>query len=284
MPPEVMEHTSANINITQIPSSAIFSDPEFNCRGQISVIDVTDLARDIAANGLQQPIVVQPFKNPLNPEHRYRIISGHRRHAAMAVLLRWKDLPCIVNVEKFDEQKALILNFTENLHRKQLNLLQESQVCERLSRQGLNEPRIAEVLGMSRGWVQVRRMLMKCPVEVQQGVAAGIFSQDDVRKIYEYPDHKRNEVAKAIKETKSRANNRDVEKKVNIFNPTQKKRRSNPEICQMQDLVARVFGNGLATRLLGWAIGHVTDGDIHLEIEKVAKKLGKEYTSPKSDV
>src|SRR5690606_25873258 len=66
----------------EISLTDIYIDNAFNCRGAIAPIDVVDLAKSIKADGLQQPIIVEPFEHP---KYKYRIISGHRRFVAHRV-------------------------------------------------------------------------------------------------------------------------------------------------------------------------------------------------------
>ena len=47
--------------VNHIPIKEIFADPEFNCRGSISALNVVDLSTDIKNNGLHSPIIVQPM-------------------------------------------------------------------------------------------------------------------------------------------------------------------------------------------------------------------------------
>ena len=69
--------------IYDIPLAEIFSDDEFNCRGQIAPLDVLDLAKSIQQVGLQQPIIAQPWSE-IHGKH-WRIVSGHRRYKACLV-------------------------------------------------------------------------------------------------------------------------------------------------------------------------------------------------------
>src|SRR5262245_14130389 len=102
-----------------VPMDQIFSDDDFNCRGRIAPIDVIDLAKSIEEVGLQQPIVVQPYKHPLNPKILYRIMAGHRRFMAFRVNKSDK-IPAFIR-EGLTDFEARLLNLTENLKRQDLN-------------------------------------------------------------------------------------------------------------------------------------------------------------------
>ena len=113
-------------NAHDVLMSEIFSDDEFNCRGRIIPLDVLDLAKSIKETKLQQPIAVQPFKHPTNPNIKYRIIAGHRRFMAF-VVNKSTTIPAIIR-DGLSELDARLLNLTENLKRQDLNMLQEASL------------------------------------------------------------------------------------------------------------------------------------------------------------
>lgn len=83
--------------IEYISLDLIESDP--NNFYQLS--DIENLAANIALCGLQQPIRVRPISGADN----YRIVSGHRRRAALEELRkddpeRWSEVPCIVEQDE----------------------------------------------------------------------------------------------------------------------------------------------------------------------------------------
>lgn len=78
--------------ILYIPLAELAEDP--NNFYQLS--DIPALADNISLCGLQQPIRVRPFDGG-----KYQIVSGHRRRAALEMLVQdgyeqWKEVPCIV--------------------------------------------------------------------------------------------------------------------------------------------------------------------------------------------
>ena len=67
--------------------------------------DIEELAANIQLCGLQQPIRVRPIPHQTD---RYRIVSGHRRRAALELLAgedaeRWGEVPCIVEYDAASE-------------------------------------------------------------------------------------------------------------------------------------------------------------------------------------
>lgn len=91
----VSDSGTSREQIQYIPLSELAEDP--NNFYQLS--DIGALADNIALCGLQQPIRVRPFENG-----SYRIVSGHRRRAALEMLVadgydQWKEAPCIVEAD-----------------------------------------------------------------------------------------------------------------------------------------------------------------------------------------
>jgi hypothetical protein len=69
---------------------------------------INNLAINIKNNGLINPITVKPY-----PKEKYTIIAGNRRYMACA-LLRWKEMPCIVQDVAADD---FMIAFSENMQR-----------------------------------------------------------------------------------------------------------------------------------------------------------------------
>src|SRR6185436_17782459 len=114
------------MEIVQIPIKEIFSDSEFNCRGHIIPFDVMELANSIRANGLQQPVVVEPYNQGV---YKYRIVMGHRRTMACH-MVPLETVPCIVKKD-LSRIQALTMNLVENLDRKDLTVMQEARAISK---------------------------------------------------------------------------------------------------------------------------------------------------------
>ena len=266
-------------NVIRLPLSQIFSDPTFNCRGEaIAPIDVQDLVRDIEAHGLQQPIVVQPYEYR---DCKYRIVAGHRRFTAFKVMKR-EDIPCFINTE-LSESQALVLNLTENLHRKNLNILQEAMALERLKMAGMSVADVAEELGKSATWVNVRYMLLELPEPIRKTAAAGVINQQQIREIHKLPDvQKQIEAAKKIKSAKAKGEkppriNPKSKSKRNILKP---KIRDRDDIFWMQDHIREAVGNNIGTRALAWAAGEISDFELFQDVQEIAAQEEKAYVIP----
>ena len=262
--------------IVHIKINEIFADSDFNCRGYIAPIDVVELSRNIDTHGLQQPIVVRPIKND---KFGYKIISGHRRHKAFAVLGR-ETIPAIVN-SNISDKDALVMNLGENLHRKDLNIMQEAHALERLKLAGLSESEVAKEIGKSQTWVHIRYLLLELPNEIREAAAAGYVTQSQIKSIHALGtrDEQLEAAAKAKKAKISGTKAPVLSKKVkrNIFKA---KARPKDDIFFMQEHIAEAIGNNFGTRCLAWAAGEITDIELFQDIEGIADRAQIKYTIP----
>lgn len=263
--------------VVLIPMNEIFSDDSFNCRGRIAPIDVVDLARSIENHGLQQPIIVQPYNSG---DFKYRIISGHRRHAAHRVL-KAERIKAIIN-PVVDELTARKLNLEENLKRKDLNIIQEAYAIKHFRDAGWQEEMIAKNIGMSRGWVQIRLMLLTMQPEIQTEAAAGFLTQEHIRQLYAIKDPEdRFAAVRTIKDAKLSG-----ERKITLKTTKTKKQllskrvRDREEIFELIEVIIDSAGGNFATRCLSWAAGEISDIEIYKEIKEYCEERGKRFEIP----
>jgi ParB family chromosome partitioning protein len=259
----------------------IHADIDFNCRGVIAPIDVVDLARSIDNQGLIQPVVISPYDEDKQKEtgFKYLLIAGYRRYKAHQVLER-KDIKSIVR-EGLNETSARILNLAENLDREDLNILQEAKAISRLKELNVTEMDTAKELNKSRGWVQVRFMLLDLPNEIQQEAAAGFLTQTDIRSLYSLGTRdERLGAAKRIKEAKQRGQNK-ISKAVAVVKKKSDKRvRKRPEIFSMMEHASGIIGNGLYSRAFAWCAGEISDHEFLMDIKIKAESDGLVYEIP----
>lgn len=283
---ENAQQSDANTAVQSLPVDEIYADPEFNCRGAIAPKDVIDLAKSIARDGLQQPISVRPRRENDPPGYKWVIISGHRRHRSYQIL-KYPEIPCIIR-EHLDDFRARTLNAIENLKREDLNLLQEAKTIKHFVDAGWTRAQIAEEVGMSPAWVQIRHQLLKMPEEIQYAAAAGQLTQNHVRDLYQFRNNpkKQLEVARKIKEHREKSLEREgkrvnVELSVKTNRPDTKKVRKRGEMFEIIEILMTIFeGASLATRVLAWAGGEINDLELHQSIKLYAEKAGRVYIMP----
>ncbi len=137
---------------------------------------LAELEHSIRAFGLLQPIVVRETS-----PGSYELVMGERRwRAAQRVGLT--HVPAIVRHTGDDAmlRDALL----ENIHRVQLNPLDEAAAYEQLLGEfGVTHTELADRLGRSRPVVTNTIRLLKLPVSVQRRVAAGVLSAGHARAL-----------------------------------------------------------------------------------------------------
>jgi ParB family chromosome partitioning protein len=275
-----MEASKDVDTIVHLPVKAIWADPDFNCRGHIAPIDVVDLSKEIEAHGLKQPITVQPIKNG-KPGIEYKVVIGHRRHKAFEVLGR-ETIPCSISTN-LSETDAMVLNLNENLHRKDLNIMQEAKALERLKLTGFSVVDVSRQLNKSTTWVNIRYMLLELPDAIREAAAAGYINQVQIRDIHSLGDYKKQiEAAKKIKAAKARGERapRVTKRKRDMF---KKKARDIDDIFFMQDHIREAIGNNFGTRCLAWAAGEISDLELYRDIQGIAAKVDIKYVIPYED-
>ena len=155
----------------EIDPSAI--DP--NPRQPRQVFDeeaLAELVHSIREFGLMQPIVVRAMPGESTP--RYQLVMGERRWRA-AQQAGLATIPAIVR-ETADEsmlRDALL----ENIHRAQLNPLEEAAAYQQLLDEfGVTHDELAARIGRSRPLITNMIRLLRLPIAVQRRVAAGVLS------------------------------------------------------------------------------------------------------------
>lgn len=143
--------------------------------------DLAELVHSVREFGVLQPVVVRR-----NEEGAYELIMGERRTRA-AREAGLSSIPVIVR-ETADEdllRDALL----ENLHRSQLNPLEEASAYQQLLEDfGITQEQLATRIGRSRPQISNTIRLLKLPVPVQQRVAAGVLSAGHARAILSLDD------------------------------------------------------------------------------------------------
>lgn len=264
--------------VVNVPMDLIYSDDTFNCRGRLAPMDVADLLADIKARGLDTHITIRPYDKV--PGKTYRIVTGHRRYLACK-LLGWKDIPCRIRTD-LKELEENILNLTENIKRQDLNMLQEAHGLKAFKKARWTESVIAAQVGMSRGWVQVRLMLLDLPEDIQAEAAAGILNQEQIRQLYTIRDRvdEMYAIVRTIKDRRIAGDSARIVLKKEA-NPHRKEIRKPEAIFEFQETVNLLFGPSFYTKLLGWCAGANSDYEIHRALSDEARLHGKFYQVPK---
>ena len=144
---------------------------------------LTELALSIKEVGLLQPPVVRSIGNG-----KYQLIMGERRFRA-AKLAGLKSIPVIIRQTSDDQllREALV----ENIHRSQLNPLEEGAAYQQLLNDfGYTHDELATKLSKSRPVITNTMRLLNLPASVQRRVAAGVISAGHARALLSLTDEK----------------------------------------------------------------------------------------------
>jgi ParB/RepB/Spo0J family partition protein len=271
-------HHDGKYAVQTVPMSEIYSDPEFNCRGHIIPLDVLDLAKDIKDRGLDQPIVIQPY--PGHPPQKYRIVAGHRRHMAFQVN-KDEAIPAFIRPD-LDEVAARTLNLRENLHRKDLNIVQEARALNFFLSRGFSEQELVDTFGQSRGWVQVRKSLLRLPAEIQEVAASGILNQDHIKMLATLKHREdQEEFVRKVKDKRARGEKIKLTPTIKRPGDVMKSReRKKPEIEELSDIIYDILGPCLTTRFGAWCSGNISTLEFYASLERHCKDEGIDFAMP----
>lgn len=143
--------------------------------------ELDELVVSVREFGVLQPIVVRPRAHPSAGEPRYELIMGERRLRATK-LAGLDSIPAVVR-DTADEdmlRDALL----ENLHRAELNPLEEASAYQQLlSDFGITQEQLGERIGRSRPQITNTLRLLRLPERVQRQVASGVLTAGHARAI-----------------------------------------------------------------------------------------------------
>lgn len=138
--------------------------------------DMRELVASVSEVGVLQPIVVRPLD-----DNRYQLIMGERRWRA-SQRAGLTTIPVIVR-DTADEdllREALL----ENIHRSELNPLEEAAAYEQLMADfGWSQDMLSKRIGRSRPHISNTLRLMNLPASIQPRVASGVLSAGHARAL-----------------------------------------------------------------------------------------------------
>jgi len=173
--PEAELEAVPGIHLIQVDPQAIVPNPR-QPRTHFNPEDLAELVHSVREFGVLQPVVVRK-----NSDGEYELIMGERRTRA-AREAGLESIPAIVR-DTADEdllRDALL----ENLHRSELNPLEEASAYQQLLDDfGITQEELATRIGRSRPQISNTIRLLKLPVPVQQRVAAGVLTAGHARAI-----------------------------------------------------------------------------------------------------
>ena len=159
----------------ELPLDAISVNP-YQPRDKFDQAALNVLTESIRQVGVLQPVLVRPSANG-----EYELIAGERRcrAARQAGLDR---IPAVVRTA--EDADALEQSLLENLHREDLNAVEEAAACQQLIEEfGFTQETVAKRLGRSRSAVANTVRLLQLPDEVKAMVIDGSLSAGHARAL-----------------------------------------------------------------------------------------------------
>ena len=172
--------TAAGSSLTELPVAAVIPN-RFQPREHFDEEALVSLTASIREMGVLQPILVRPAV-----DDQYEIIAGERRWRA-AKRAGLQHIPAIVR--EVEDTAALEHALVENLHRQDLNALEEAAAYQQLMEDfGLTQELVAQRVGRSRSAVANTLRLFQLPPSLQRMIADGRLSAGHARALLGTPD------------------------------------------------------------------------------------------------
>ena len=188
-PEPVQETAVPEVPLVPVPAGSSYADLPIdaivpNPRQPRTVFDgdaLDELVDSIREVGLLQPVVVRPLG-----DDTYELVMGERRWRA-SQRAGSATIPAIIRpTEDHDLLRDALL---ENLHRAQLNPLEEAAAYSQLLEDfGCTQDELATRIKRSRPQISNTIRLLRLPPTVQRRVAAGVLSAGHARALLGLPD------------------------------------------------------------------------------------------------
>ncbi|SEC98172.1 ParB/RepB/Spo0J family partition protein [Streptomyces sp. TLI_105] len=173
--PTALPEPPAGAYFTELPIDAIVPN-RHQPREVFDEDALAELVTSIKEVGLLQPVVVRKIE-----ADRYELVMGERRLRA-STTAGLERIPAIVR--DTDDEKMLLDALLENLHRAQLNAIEEAHAYEQLLKDfGCTHDQLAERIGRSRPQISNTLRLLRLSLPVQRRVAAGVLSAGHARAL-----------------------------------------------------------------------------------------------------
>ena len=182
-----------------------------------------ELVASIKEHGIIQPVVVQ------KADSGYELIVGERRWRA-SKKLGLKKIPAVIR--EVNNEQSLEIAIIENIHRQDLNPIEEAEAYARLSKEfALTQEMVADRVGKSRAAVANTMRLLNLSGSIKEDLVSGRISMGHARALLSLENTKkmeamRKEIVKqnlTVRQTEKRVNKLKIDSgKNSIHSGTQK--------------------------------------------------------------
>ena len=147
-------------------------DVEQGIRQILDKEPLDELAASIKQHGILQPLVVEP-----GAEGRYNLQIGKRRMAA-AKMIGLEKVPAIILEGPLSSEESLAIRLVENLHREDLDPIDEAEAYSTLRKMGTKVSEIARLVGKDRYYISHSMRLLKLHPKVREEVRQQNISRE----------------------------------------------------------------------------------------------------------
>lgn len=147
-------------------------DAEEGIRRIIDKEPMDELVASIKQHGILQPIVVEAVEGG-----RYKLQIGKRRMTA-ARIIGLEKVPALVLDDRLDAEKSVAIMLVENLHREDLDPIDEAEAYAKLKDMGTKVSAIARLVGKERTHVSHALRLLRLHPNVRRAVRQGTIPRE----------------------------------------------------------------------------------------------------------
>jgi len=147
-------------------------DVEEGIRQTLDKEPLGELAASIKLHGILQPLVVEPGE-----EGRYKLQIGKRRMAA-AKLVGLEKVPAVILEGPLSSKESLAMRLVENLHREDLDPIDEAEAYATLREMGTKVSEISRLVGKDRPYVSHSMRLLRLHPKVREEVRKQNISRE----------------------------------------------------------------------------------------------------------
>ncbi len=137
---------------------------------------LSELSQSIKEHGILQPLLVRPLT-----DGGYRLVAGERRYRA-ARMAGLTEVP--VTIREMTDEEESIFALIENLHREDLNAIEEAEGFKTLiDTYGLTQEQAAQRVGKSRPEIANSLRILTLPEKITDYVKAGKISKGHAKAL-----------------------------------------------------------------------------------------------------
>ncbi|MCK4755348.1 ParB/RepB/Spo0J family partition protein [candidate division WOR-3 bacterium] len=149
-------------------------------RAKIQESEIKDLILSIKEKGVIEPLIVR------REDEKFVLAAGERRLRA-AQLAGLKEVPVVIR--DLTNQELLEIGLIENLHRKDLDPIEEANAYDELNKKfGLTHDQIAALVGKDRSTITNTLRLLTLPKKIRNYLRSGKLSQGHARTLLSIED------------------------------------------------------------------------------------------------